>query len=361
MERHCSKVVQVVKRFGLCGGMEEYVYRLSEHLVLLGLKVSILCEEKVNYPEDCKINVVELGRTRKKPRWLSHLLFAQKVEKWVQVHQDEKSIIHSHERICCHHITTIHSTLFNFPRKTGLPSLRKFFNEKLEKSEINNQSVSCVVPVSKVIGDQIEQKFPNSIYKLSKPINPGIDEIFPKKSERIENESFRLGFIGEEWKRKGLPKVIEIWRLLVKKGVDCQLVLAGFSQAENIGLSRTEIGNVKILGWLSDKSKFYSNIDILLHPAKREAYGMVIAESASLGIPFVCSNECGASTLAREGYGKAVPESAPTKTWVEQLISLISLEPSGEFYQRPWSNVAKEYADLYEKIQPSSNRIEHMQ
>ena len=88
---------------------------------------------------------------------------------------------------------------------------------------------------------------------------------------------------------------------------------------------------------------------------------MVIAESASLGIPFVCSNECGASTLASEGYGKAIPESASAETWAEQLISLISQESTGECYQRPWSQVAKEYADLYERIQSSSQRKDSMQ
>jgi UDP-glucose:(heptosyl)LPS alpha-1,3-glucosyltransferase len=355
------RIIQVVKRFGLCGGMEEYVFRLAESLTCLGYNVLVLCEEKVNLPESCDIEVVQLGKSTRKPRWYSHIKFSQKVKHWLFTKAPENYLLHSHERISGHHITTIHSTLFNFPRKFGLPSIRKVLNEKLESREISEKSALCVVPVSQVIGKQITKKYPQSTSKLANPINPGINSISLQGSPKVAKDLVRIGFMGKEWKRKGLPKVIEIWRTLIKLGKNCQLVLAGFPPTEKIGLTSAEKNTVLIMGWLSDKSKFYSEIDILLHPAKREAYGMVIAESASLGIPFICSNECGASTLASEGYGKAIPESASAESWAEQLISLISQEYTRECYVRPWSQVAKEYADLYEEIQSSLHRPYSMQ
>jgi UDP-glucose:(heptosyl)LPS alpha-1,3-glucosyltransferase len=355
------KIIQVVKRFGLCGGMEEYVFRLAESLTSLGYNVLVLCEEKVNLPVSCEIEVIQLGIGSRKPRWYSHFQFSQKVKHWLYTEAPGNYLLHSHERISGHHITTIHSTLFNFPRKFGLPSIRKALNEKLESREINEKSAACVVPVSQVISNQITQKYPLSTSKLANPINPGINRISLQGSKKVAKDLIRIGFMGEEWKRKGLPKVIEIWRTLTKWGKHCQLVLAGFPPTEDIGLTHAEKDSALILGWLSDKSKFFSEIDILLHPAKREAYGMVIAESASLGIPFVCSNECGASTLASKGYGKAIPESASAESWAEKLISLISQAPTRKCYQRPWSQVAKEYADLYDKIKPSSHRKDSMQ
>ena len=42
------EVIQVVKRFGLCGGMEEYVFRLTEELYNRGVKIIILCETQVS-------------------------------------------------------------------------------------------------------------------------------------------------------------------------------------------------------------------------------------------------------------------------------------------------------------------------
>ena len=59
------KVVQVVKRFGLCGGMEEYAYRLANELCILGVKVKVVCEEKLKNPKESNIETFELGKSLK--------------------------------------------------------------------------------------------------------------------------------------------------------------------------------------------------------------------------------------------------------------------------------------------------------
>ena len=74
------KVVQVVKRFGLCGGMEEYVYRLTNALSTQGVKVTVVCEKKVNEPNDNDVQIFELEKSLQKPRWMSHMIFAKKVK-----------------------------------------------------------------------------------------------------------------------------------------------------------------------------------------------------------------------------------------------------------------------------------------
>ena len=58
------EVIQVVKRFGLCGGMEEYVFRLTEELSKIGVKVKVLCEIQLT-STDHEITVIELGKDRK--------------------------------------------------------------------------------------------------------------------------------------------------------------------------------------------------------------------------------------------------------------------------------------------------------
>jgi UDP-glucose:(heptosyl)LPS alpha-1,3-glucosyltransferase len=349
-----QQVVQVVKRFGLCGGMEEYVFRLSENLISLGRKVFVLCEEKVNLPETCRTEVIELSKATSKPRWLSHLLFSQKVDRWIRMNAAPARIVHSHERIACHHVTTIHSALFNFPRK-GFPSIRKYFNEMLEERELHAKLLGSIVPVSDVIRRQITQKFPLCQSKLSSPIHPGINEILIHGKNKDANAPKCIGFMGEEWRRKGLPKVIGIWRELKRMGINNHLVLAGFPPSENIGLSAQEMENVTILGWLSDKVKFYSQIDLLLHPAKREAYGMVIAEAASIGIPFVCSSECGASILAKDSFGEAIPENSPIHVWTEEVIRVMKRDAKSEHtYKRSWRIVAEEYDRLYASLEISS-------
>ena len=73
----------MVKSFGLCGGMEEYVFQLSKELKSAGLNILVLCEEKVSCPKHIELEVLELGSSLRKPRWLSHFSFPDKVKNWV--------------------------------------------------------------------------------------------------------------------------------------------------------------------------------------------------------------------------------------------------------------------------------------
>ena len=236
----------------------------------------------------------------------------------------EKRFVHSHERIACHDITTIHSTLFNFPRK-GLPGLRKYMNEYLERRELLAPSIRKVVPVSGIIERQIKAKHPETSSIVSLPI-AHVPEI-KAKFKSFDPQKPIIGFIGKEWRRKGLPKVIAVWRKLRNHIPRAKLCLAGFSPSEPIGLSSEEKRCVHILGWIENKSDFFDQIDILLHPARIEAYGMVIAEAMSLRIPVACSNQCGASKGVSGNHGKALDYDSTDSEWVHCVASVLGRSP----------------------------------
>jgi glycosyltransferase involved in cell wall biosynthesis len=350
MTEAINHIVQVVKRFGPCGGMEEYVFQLSKELVSYGFNVLVLCEKKVSCPKEIQLDVIELGSSFRKPRWLSHLLFSVKVRNWINQNPLKGRIIHSHERISCHHVTTIHSTLFNFPPR-GIPSLRKLINEWLEKREIMNSCTQVIVPVSNVIKGQISEKFVKVTPKLSHPVNPGVSKI-KLSNKYFDSRSVKtIGFIGNEWKRKGLKKVISIWRILKKTNHGYSLTLAGFDPSTEIGLSTEEKKEVRILGWIDKKAEFYSQIDLLIHPAKREAYGMVIPEALSLGIPVLCSKECGAAEIIIEGQGASLMHNEPDHIWADLVTKLTTNKSRiDSCYERTWSKVAQDYAEIYRKV-----------
>lgn len=338
------QVIQVVKRFGLCGGMEEYVFRLTEKLSTMGVKVKVLCEIQITRT-DHDIIVIELGEGIKKPRWLSHIQFSNKVSKWVKNNAKRNDVVHSHERISCHHVTTIHSTLFNFPKK-GMPSLRKYMNEHLEKREMSSNRIKKVVPVSHLISNEIKVKFPFVKNVLNKPIPPGVSRINCSRKKLDINMPI-IGFMGKEWKRKGLHKVIQIWRVITQTYSGTRLCLAGFPKNEDIGLTVQETNNVELLGFVEKKEDFYSKIDLLLHPAKKEAYGMVIAEACSLGIPVVCSKECGASYSELEV--RSVDYSEGINFWTREVLKCINEPFQGTASSSipSWNDTARSYSVLY--------------
>lgn len=330
--------------------MEEYAYRLTNELSTLGVKVQVVCEQKVHEPDDKNVQISELGKSLVKPRWLSHLLFAKKVRNWKRLHAQRNTIIHSHERIDCHHITTIHSNPYNFPPKWKIPSLRNYFNEYIECRELNFSRVQKIVPVSKLIAEQIAAKHNSAIHRLAFPIPPGVSPLNTVKKE-FEPESPVIGFMGKEWKRKGLPKVIEIWRELRKEYPLARLCLAGFPIDEPIGISEDELRFVDLLGHVGRKEEFYEKIDILLHPAQREAFGMVVAESLSIGIPVLCSKETGASDLLNLEYTLNCQDAIGL--WCDVLKGILA-QPKDNFPKRSkidsWQQVASKYYSNYKNL-----------
>ena len=339
------EVIQVVKRFGLCGGMEEYVFRLSHELNRLGVHVRVLCEVQLTEEEE-GVEVIKLGESIKKPRWLSHILFSRKVSNWVKQNKKVNQVVHSHERISCHNVTTIHSTLFNFPKK-GFPSFRKTINEYLEKREVSSRNLRKIVPVSSIIADEIKEKFPISSNLLMDPIPPGVAKIKTrKKSFDLKQPS--IGFMGKEWKRKGLPKVLEIWREVKKTIPATNLVLSGFHKDDNIGLSSDEKSQINILGYVKQKELFFEKIDILVHPAEREAYGMVIAEAFSLGIPVICSTKCGAA-VDNPIKGHSLCRTSPSMLWASTVLKCFHSMPhyNHDLLDYSWEDTAQRYLSAY--------------
>lgn len=78
---------------------------------------------------------------------------------------------------------------------------------------------------------------------------------------------------------------------------------------------------------------------------------MVIPEALSLGIPVLCSKECGAASVITKGQGAALAQSESNEMWAKATTDLLNAKyPKDVSYERPWSRVAKEYTVVYRKI-----------
>jgi UDP-glucose:(heptosyl)LPS alpha-1,3-glucosyltransferase len=263
-------------------------------------------------------------------------------------------IVHSHERQATHHVSTFHTTPFNFGklRFVKFLSLRNFFYEKLEKRELSGPNTCAVVPVSNLLGDLIRVKHPEAAEVIKKAIHPGVDlRLSVAQSNRmVPLDGGTIGFIGKEWKRKGLPKAIRIWRELKKTRPNLKLKIAGVSPEVVSHLIEKSDTDVEILGFVKDKKSFYQSINLLLHPAKMEAFGMVISEALCMQIPVLCSSECGASEISQKTSCCHLPHSHSDENWVKSTNEILGISKSQFLPPRKWDKVAEEYKLLYEGI-----------
>jgi UDP-glucose:(heptosyl)LPS alpha-1,3-glucosyltransferase len=346
-------ILQVVRRFGPVGGMERYVFELSRELASAGHSLQVLCETDLSSGALPGVTIHSLGTIRPKPRWFSHIKFSTRVHRWLQQQRQPDMIIHSHERIQDHHITTFHgppfAQVYDQPIWKRL-SLRARMNLWLENRELFAPQVQTVVPNSIRIAEQLKAYYPSIAERLAKPIVPGVNPCPKREQQEIASDSGVIGFVGKEWKRKGLDIAVKVITKLARLRPNLSFLVAGPIEKDVHHLFESANFNYSVLGEV-DAQQLYPQIDVLLHPARQEPYGMVITEALSAGVPVVISDVCGASTEVTNHTGSLLTLNDPIDNWAEATDQWLSSTDHNINYDRDWHQVAMEYEDLYKSIQ----------
>lgn len=342
-------IVQVVKRYGPVGGMERYVWELSRELQALGHQVTVLCERcHTDAPQG--VRVVELGETAKRPRWLSQVRFSWRVTRWVQQNHSADRIIHSHERLGVHDATTFHGPPFATIYEKGwwrFISIRVWVRLYLERREL--ETAKIIVPNSSFISRQLLHYYPEIAGKLSVPITPGILPIRQREPRSVPVDGGIVCFVGWEWQRKGLAQAIDIVKALRHTRPHAELWVVGPDPAELEPLFAGWNGGYRLLGWREDND-YFSEVDVLLHPARAEPYGMVISEAMAARVAVVISDVCGAAEHVTAEAGSVLQLSANVKSWVSAVELQLSRSEVVPQFDRSWAKVAQEYELIYREI-----------
>lgn len=342
-------IVQIVKRYGPVGGMERYVWELARELHLAGHQVTVLCE-RCFADKPAGINVVELGEMAKRPRWLSQVRFSSRVTRWVADNPCADRIIHSHERLGVHDVTTFHGPPFATIYEKGwwrFISLRVWVRLYLERRELN--VAKTIVPNSTFISRQLAHYYPDMVKKLSAPVAPGILPIRQRAPRDVPVDGGVVCFVGWEWQRKGLPLAIEIVSALRRPRPNLELWVVGPDPSDVAPLIATWSGGYRLLGWREDND-YFSEVDVLLHPAKAEPYGMVISEAMAARVPVVISDVCGAAEHVTADAGAVLSLSASVEDWASALEKQLGRTQPVPHFDRSWAKVAQEYEVIYRKI-----------
>lgn len=346
------KLLHVVRRYGPVGGMERYVWELTRELRDLGHQVEVLCETcHTEVPRD--IVVHELGAVAQRPRWLALLRFGRRVARWLEANPHPGWLVHSHERLDVHDVTTFHgppfASIFEKPW-WRLVSLRVAAQLYLEKREL--AAAAHIVPNSQFIKQQLAHYYPKYAHKLTAPVVPGVVAGPLRAPRAVPADGGVVGFVGREWQRKGLPLAVEIVRELRRTRPDLQLWVAGPAAEEVQHLFAGWQGGYRLLGWSSHS--WYAGFDVLLHPARAEPYGMVISEAMAARVPVVISDVCGAAAQVTPDAGKVLALAASPDKWASAVEEQLRRgEPVPQFV-RSWREVAQEYEDIYRAAHSSA-------
>lgn len=119
------------------------------------------------------------------------------------------------------------------------------------------------------------------------------------------NRPWRIGLAARLVPIKAAAVALRALAVLHARGIHVCLEIAGGGRLKNrlIALSET-MGiseSVTFRGVVADMPAFYDGIDILLHPAMREPFGLVAAEAMAAGCPVVCTSVDGLPEVVRHG------------------------------------------------------------
>lgn len=341
-------LLHVVRRYGPVGGMERYVWELTIQLQKLGYQVTVLCE-RCHAAKPQGITVHELGEIAQRPHWLAALRFNWRAVRWLAANPQPDTLIHSHERISFHDITTFHAspfaTVFEKPW-WKLISLRVVIQLLLERRELNN--ARYIVPNSQLVKQQLAHYYPEFARKLTAPVTPGVAAVVQRKSHKAPADGGVIGFVGKEWKRKGLPIAVAAVKQLIRTRPNLKFVVIGPDTNEIQHLFKDWQDGYILNRWgdLAD----YSQFDVLFHPAKAEPYGMVISEAMAAKLPVVISDACGARVHVTSASGTVLPHSAPIDAWVNALDHQLNRTGQIPKFERSWLEVALEYEKYWRSV-----------
>ena len=136
---------------------------------------------------------------------------------------------------------------------------------------------------------------------------------------------------------------------LMKLRPNIEMIILGPEESEIAHLVKNFSDNIKFLGWQPSHAIF-PTLDLLIHPASIEPYGMVVAEAMAAGVPVLVSDNCGVCPDVVPSRGSVLSLSDSPGTWAASANSwLAKSHLSYPAFRRDWQSVANEYAVVYSR------------
>jgi len=182
-----------------------------------------------------------------------------------------------------------------------------------------------------------------------------------RKSLGLSGEMFAVLLIGNDWKKKGLPCLLEALGILGNPHVR---VLVIGKDAPGLYLEAIRrlglIDQVSFLPSRPDVEAYYAAADVCAMPSMEEAFSLPPAEAMSCGLPVIVSRAAGVSEIIHHGEDGLVLENPADARTLSEMIGRLYDDPAWRkelgqaatktAAQYTWESNARELGEILNSI-----------
>jgi len=223
-------------------------------------------------------------------------------------------------------------------------ALRKIKSKKIHQIAVNHsanvkRSIGSDIVISvnsKIMAKTVDlgQSYDRS-FVVPNAIN--LEGIVVDKPVSFTKDKIVIGALGRFDRTKGfdllIKAVAELKKVSEKKFV-LKLAGAGYFEQDLKKLVK-DFGiedRVEFLGWISDKSEFFSGVDIFCIPSKNEPFGIVVLEAMKYGKPIVATSADGPMEILSNGKDSIIVNLQPEESVADSLSKAFQKISSDEFF-----------------------------
>ncbi len=190
-----------------------------------------------------------------------------------------------------------------------------------------------------------------------------------KKIEEFVDGKKNILFVGRLDKRKGLPYLIDAFRMVKRKADGVRLIIVGDGDDREMwerDVEKMNLTDVVFVGSQTneDLPRYYATADIFCSPAvKGESFGVVLLEAMSSGKPIVAFANKGYREVLRDYDSRFLVKPKNTHGLANAILTLVNDRKLREKLGRwglkesrkySWDVVGERVLKFYERIQSNS-------
>jgi UDP-glucose:(heptosyl)LPS alpha-1,3-glucosyltransferase len=140
----------------------------------------------------------------------------------------------------------------------------------------------------------------------------------------LKEDDFCLLLVGNDWRNKGLPCLLESLGSLALPSIRLLVVGCDIVDPYRLAMSRRRLEDqVKFLPPRSDVEFYYAAADLYVGPSLEDAFALPPLEAMACGVPSIVSSQAGVSEVITAGHNGFVLDDPLDSGKLADLIALL--------------------------------------